>query len=350
MAVDAVDAAANRDETPPPSPSHLAESHEKNNGSERHDSSASPSSVTPEKDADGSRFHDFTKDELYAAFCLVMLSRGFFGGRGDFERDDVLPTLEQPLQSHDPAPEHQTQRSPPKKPQTQRSPPKKPQTLSLGERRTQRSPLKEPLTLTLAPKGKQTVQKPPPEEQQTQAKTSPSNVESHICSECGKGFRSFQALGGHMTRHRKPASATLKREKAGEDAAFSVSTNGAASASSAGDGKTHECKLCYKSFSTGQALGGHMRCHYDGAVGDGRSTASNGVTIAALSSSAPAGSGNNRWFDLNQLPSPPQFPKRKEAEEEATSHLASVPKKPRLSTAGIGPPPPPPPPSLHSFF
>ncbi|URE13654.1 hypothetical protein MUK42_22371 [Musa troglodytarum] len=244
MAVDSVDAAANRDETPPPSPSHLMESHAKNNRSkpDHSSSSPSPSSVAPEKDAE---------DEIHAAFCLVMLSRGGFG-----------------------------------------------------------------------------------------AKTSPLNVNSYICSECGKGFPSFQALGGHKTRHRKPASATLKLEAA-------VSTNGTAYAAAAGDGKTHECKVCHKSFPTGQALGGHMRRHYDGVVVGGRSTASSGVTMAALSSSAAAGSGNDRWIDLNQLPSPPQFPKRKEAEEEVTSHLAPVPKKPRLSTAGIEPPPPP---TLHSFF
>ncbi|XP_065010814.1 zinc finger protein 1-like [Musa acuminata AAA Group] len=346
MAVDAVDAAANRDETPPPSPSHLAESHAKNNRSRSHHSSSSPSpssSVAPEKDADDRHRHLFSKDEIYAAFCLVMLSSGGFGGERGFEHDVVLPTSEQPLQSYDPAQEQQTQRSPLKKPQT----------LPLGEQQTQRSPLNEPLTLMLSLKGQQTLEKPPLEEQQTQAKTSPLNVNSYICSECGKGFPSFQALGGHKTRHRKKALATLKLEEAGEDAAFSVSTNGAASAAAAGDGKPHECKVCHKSFSTGQALGGHMRRHYDGVVGGGRSTASSGVTMAAVSSSAAAGSGNDRWFDLNQLPSPPQFPKRKEAEEEVTSHLASVPKKPRLSTAGIEPPPPPPPPpppTLHSFF
>ncbi|CAL9121734.1 unnamed protein product [Musa textilis] len=334
MAVDSVDAAANRDETPPPSPSHLVESHAKNNRSkpDHSSSSPSPSSVAPEKDADGRRRrrHLFTEDEIHAAFCLVMLSRGGFGGGGGFEHDDVLPTSEQPLQYYEPAQEQQT-----------------PQTLPLEEQQTQRSPLKEPLTLTLVLKGQQALQKPPLEEQQTQAKTSPLNVNSYICSECGKGFPSFQALGGHKTRHRKPASATLKLEAAGEDAAFSVSTNGTAYAAVAGDGKTHECKVCHKSFPTGQALGGHMRRHYDGVVVGGRSTASSGVTMAALSSSAAAGSGNDRWIDLNQLPSPPQFPKRKEAEEEVTSHLAPVPKKPRLSTAGIEPPPPP---TLHSFF
>ncbi|WMV15479.1 hypothetical protein MTR67_008864 [Solanum verrucosum] len=31
-----------------------------------------------------------------------------------------------------------------------------------------------------------------------------------------------------------------------------------------GSGRTHECLICHKCFPTGQALGGHKRCHYDG--------------------------------------------------------------------------------------
>ncbi|KAL3726106.1 hypothetical protein ACJRO7_031061 [Eucalyptus globulus] len=31
-------------------------------------------------------------------------------------------------------------------------------------------------------------------------------------------------------------------------------------------GKVHECLICHKSFPTGQALGGHKRCHYKAPI------------------------------------------------------------------------------------
>ncbi|KAJ6337768.1 hypothetical protein OIU76_007449 [Salix suchowensis] len=31
--------------------------------------------------------------------------------------------------------------------------------------------------------------------------------------------------------------------------------------------KVHECSICHKKFPTGQALGGHKRCHYEGIIG-----------------------------------------------------------------------------------
>ncbi|URD89186.1 hypothetical protein MUK42_27095, partial [Musa troglodytarum] len=50
---------------------------------------------------------------------------------------------------------------------------------------------------------------------------------SKTCDSC---FPSFQALGGHRASNKKP-----KRE--------------------------HECSICGSEFSTGKALGGHMRRH-----------------------------------------------------------------------------------------
>ncbi|WMV14779.1 hypothetical protein MTR67_008164 [Solanum verrucosum] len=64
------------------------------------------------------------------------------------------------------------------------------------------------------------------------------------CLICGKGFGSYQALGGHKASHQK------------------LITGGGGG----GDdhGRTHECLICHKCFLIGQALGGHKRCHYDG--------------------------------------------------------------------------------------
>ncbi|KAJ1697475.1 hypothetical protein LUZ63_005987 [Rhynchospora breviuscula] len=67
------------------------------------------------------------------------------------------------------------------------------------------------------------------------------------CSVCGKSFDSYQALGGHKTSHRKPASSNevvpgVQRVK------------------------EHRCSICLVAFASGQALGGHKRKHYEGAI------------------------------------------------------------------------------------
>ncbi|CAL9146435.1 unnamed protein product [Musa hybrid cultivar] len=90
------------------------------------------------------------------------------------------------------------------------------------------------------------------------------------CKTCNKCFPSFQALGGHRTSHRKTklAAGTTAEEKklaAGDDI-LQVSMN-SFSKPIAGSGQTntkpkvHECSICGSEFSSGQALGGHMRRH-----------------------------------------------------------------------------------------
>ncbi|CAL9175809.1 unnamed protein product, partial [Musa hybrid cultivar] len=155
----------------------------------------------------------------------------------------------------------------------------------------------------------------------------PSKTQSYECSVCGKAFPSYQALGGHKTSHRKPVAAAAT---AGGDAVTSASTSGATSV----PGRAHECSVCHKSFPTGQALGGHMRCHYEGV----------NARAAATSSSGVASSGKDQGFDLNLPPASQRLPtmgligggwdkeKRKKEEEEVLSPLALTNKKPRLLT------------------
>ncbi|XP_020173392.1 zinc finger protein 1 [Aegilops tauschii subsp. strangulata] len=134
-------------------------------------------------------------------------------------------------------------------------------------------------------------------------------AQEHWCSVCGKGFPSYQALGGHKASHRpKPAPAGAD-EPAATAAASSTTSSGAG-----GGGKVHECSVCKKTFPTGQALGGHKRCHYEGPIG-----------ASAVAS---------RGFDLN-LPALPDIVTERERcmpapadEEEVLSPLAF--KKPRL--------------------
>ncbi|KAJ6685819.1 FINGER PROTEIN putative-RELATED [Salix purpurea] len=85
-------------------------------------------------------------------------------------------------------------------------------------------------------------------------------------------------------------------------------TSAPATTVSNGSGRVHECSICHKTFPTGQALGGHKRCHYEGIIGGAEKS---GVT----STSEGAGSTNTRThshnhnhhdFDLN-VPALPEF-------------------------------------------
>ncbi|CAL4898247.1 unnamed protein product [Urochloa decumbens] len=166
-------------------------------------------------------------------------------------------------------------------------------------------------------------------------------LERHACSVCGKAFPSYQALGGHKASHRakppapvtpSPAAGSLikaEEEDSKNHHAAAPSSSLSAGSAGAGEGKAaHECNVCGKAFPTGQALGGHKRCHYDGTIGSaaapGRSAAS-GASIRVVAPAAAAG------FDLN-LPALPEIvpPERCVApeEEEVLSPLAF--KKPRF--------------------
>nr|ACO54857.1 zinc finger protein ZF1 [Cicer arietinum] len=140
---------------------------------------------------------------------------------------------------------------------------------------------------------------------------------SHKCSVCNKAFSSYQALGGHKASHRKLAVITTAEDQS--------TTSSAVTTSSASNGggkiKTHECSICHKSFPTGQALGGHKRCHYEGGAGGGNSavTASEGVGSSH---------SHHRDFDLN-LPAFPDFSKKFFVDDEVSSPLPAA-KKPCL--------------------
>uniref|UniRef100_A0ACD5ZY86 Uncharacterized protein n=1 Tax=Avena sativa TaxID=4498 RepID=A0ACD5ZY86_AVESA len=150
--------------------------------------------------------------------------------------------------------------------------------------------------------------------------SSAAPAQEHRCSVCGKAFPSYQALGGHKASHRpKPAlQAAAAPAGVNESAATTVASPAASSSTSSGAGaKVHECSICNKTFPTGQALGGHKRCHYEGPIGGGGGA-------AAVAS---------RGFDLN-LPALPDIVVTERCmqaaadEEEVLSPLAF--KKPRL--------------------
>ncbi|XP_028780605.1 zinc finger protein ZAT10-like [Neltuma alba] len=123
---------------------------------------------------------------------------------------------------------------------------------------------------------------------------------SYKCSVCNKSFPSYQALGGHKASHRKSSSSSDHHPPAADNSSASTST----AAPVVGGGKLHECSICHKAFPTGQALGGHKRCHYDG--GNANNSGTGGGTTVITSSEGNTSSvthSHHRGFDLN-LPAP----------------------------------------------
>ncbi|KAL5217760.1 hypothetical protein ABZP36_018444 [Zizania latifolia] len=133
------------------------------------------------------------------------------------------------------------------------------------------------------------------------------------CTVCGKAFSSYQALGGHKSSHRKPP--------AGEQcAAGAVAQQASAGDQSDGSGSgLHRCTICMRRFATGQALGGHKRCHY----WDGTSVSVSVSTSASASSSV-------KNFDLNLMPVPESAGMKRWMEDEEVQSPLPV-KKLRMS-------------------
>ncbi|CAN8257252.1 unnamed protein product [Cochlearia groenlandica] len=133
------------------------------------------------------------------------------------------------------------------------------------------------------------------------------------CKTCDKSFNSFQALGGHRTSHKKPklvfkcddkktaSASAVEAVESGVVGSF-LSLQVTSLDGTKKQDKTHECSICKAEFSSGQALGGHMRRH-------------RGLTVNAIStiktaiSSSPHEDSNNipsksyLGLDLN-LPAP----------------------------------------------
>ncbi|KAF6141674.1 hypothetical protein GIB67_001226 [Kingdonia uniflora] len=90
------------------------------------------------------------------------------------------------------------------------------------------------------------------------------------CKACKKVFTSHQALGGHRASHKKVKGCFAAKMDELEDSIVEEDviphnefpiipfSNIPAKKKS----KVHECSICHRVFSSGQALGGHKRCHW----------------------------------------------------------------------------------------
>ncbi|XP_058209915.1 uncharacterized protein LOC131322572 [Rhododendron vialii] len=99
------------------------------------------------------------------------------------------------------------------------------------------------------------------------------------CSTCDKCFPTHQALGGHRSSHNKvrsihhedndihvpnhPPATGVDELKENEEGGGS---GGGGGLKVVAESPTHQCKICNKNFPTGQALGGHKRCHWSGPL------------------------------------------------------------------------------------
>ncbi|KAL7114918.1 hypothetical protein ACP275_04G151200 [Erythranthe tilingii] len=92
------------------------------------------------------------------------------------------------------------------------------------------------------------------------------------CSICKKAFSSYQALGGHRASHKKfkgccaPITGNMfepenSHSQGGNNNNNNDNNNNNKIVVSGKSSKEHECPICFKVFSSGQALGGHKRSH-----------------------------------------------------------------------------------------
>ncbi|XWS43538.1 hypothetical protein CRYUN_Cryun16bG0112700 [Craigia yunnanensis] len=112
-----------------------------------------------------------------------------------------------------------------------------------------------------------------PSEQASLETTSKTGMYVHQCKTCNRCFPSFQALGGHRASHKKPKinnednNKGLMFVKEGDDqfnnmnTTLSLQITNKAVLCNSSKSKIHECSICGAGFSSGQALGGHMRRH-----------------------------------------------------------------------------------------
>lgn len=165
----------------------------------------------------------------------------------------------------------------------------------------------------------------------TVANTTKVGFYIYECKTCNRTFPSFQALGGHRASHKKPKLVAEEKklppppplppsqlphmiitnydrfEEANVKIGPPISLNNINKA------KIHECSICGSEFTSGQALGGHMRRH--------RASTNNTNTVVDTSCNIVTTQPRNiLQLDLN-LPAPPEDDVREAKFQFATSQV-----------------------------
>ncbi|KAK8536014.1 hypothetical protein V6N13_104627 [Hibiscus sabdariffa] len=86
------------------------------------------------------------------------------------------------------------------------------------------------------------------------------------CKTCNRTFPSFQALGGHRASHKKPKPGMPMVDGKNTSLFKSAYEDECPNNHNYTMVKVHECSICGAEFTSGQALGGHMRRHR-GSIG-----------------------------------------------------------------------------------
>ncbi|XP_044479460.1 zinc finger protein ZAT5-like [Mangifera indica] len=147
------------------------------------------------------------------------------------------------------------------------------------------------------------------------------------CKTCNRSFPSFQALGGHRASHKKPKAiidekksslivAEVKGDSVEESGLFNKNSSSPVvsfpAVANSKANKIHECSICGSEFTSGQALGGHMRRHRAAATATVNNQVVGGANSEAISNESNSGDDHKPHpprsilpLDLN-LPAPPE--------------------------------------------
>lgn len=135
------------------------------------------------------------------------------------------------------------------------------------------------------------------------------------CKSCNKVFTSHQALGGHRASHKKVKgcfASTLDHYSDTVDEIIPLPDVSAPRNVKRKRNKAHECSICHRVFTSGQALGGHKRCHWMSPISNSPTDTSTTASLANFRDQIPCDRSeevcekpvcrNYKVFDLNVSP------------------------------------------------